>query len=93
NASDFDEQPQNPYHLKDEWRFSRNHQAQRVVFSGLFELPFGEEPGESAARGVSSPASSLPNSRLRKILAHVELAPIVTLGSGRPVNPLTGLDS
>jgi len=93
DASDFDEQPQNPYNLKDEWRFSRNQQAQRVVFSGLFELPFGEEPGESAARGALSPASSLPNSRLRKILAHVELAPIVTLGSGRPVNPLTGLDS
>ena len=94
DASDFDEQPQNPYSLRQDWGLSRNHQAQRFVFSGLFDLPFGEEGGVSAVSSCRSSASSMPSSTLlQKMLGHVELAPIVTLGSGRPVNPLTGLDS
>lgn len=74
---------------------SRNHQAQRFVLRGLFDLPFGEE--ERSAPGVqrldSPPGRELSSELLNKILGHVELAPIVTVSSGRPFNPLTGLDS
>ena len=30
---------------------------------------------------------------LNGLLGHIEMAPIVTLSTGRPVNPLTGVDS
>jgi hypothetical protein len=92
NASDFDEQPQNPYNLRQDWGASRNSQAQRFVFSGLFELPFGEEEAESGRQAQSAQVSR-GSRRLGKILAHIEIAPIITLESGRPVNALTGLDS
>ncbi len=88
DASDFDQQPQNPYDLRAEWALSPIHQAQRFVFSGLFELPFGEEE-DPPAPALAEESSGW----LERILAHTEIAPIVTLGSGRPVNPLTGLDS
>lgn len=92
DASDFDEQPQNPYNLRQDWSASRNSQAQRLVFSGLFELPFGEAEIVSGRQARSGPASR--GSRwLDKILTHVELTPIITLESGRPVNALTGVDS
>jgi hypothetical protein len=78
DASDFDEQPQNPFRMGEEHAISRQHQRQRFVFSALWELPFGEE-GQSRL--------------IDRIFGHVEMAPIITLGSGRPTNPLTGLDS
>jgi outer membrane receptor protein involved in Fe transport len=81
DASDFGEQPQNPYDLHAERALSLNHQAQRFVASGLFELPFGDEDDAN------------PDSLLSKLLSHIELAPIVTINSSRPVNPVTGLDS
>jgi hypothetical protein len=92
DASDFDEHPQDPYHLRRDWSVSRNSQAQRFVFSGLFDLPFGE--AETASRG-QLPSARAPSGsrRLDKILAQIQLVPIITLESGRPVNGLTGLDS
>ena len=66
DASDFDEQPQNPFDLAAERALSRQNQQQRLVFNALWNLPI---PGQ------------------------IELAPLITLGSGRPIDPLTGLDS
>lgn len=88
DASDFDEQPQNPYNLAAERGFSRNHQEQRLVFSGTFDLPFGDE---------DKPRHAAPKPKASRlfddVLGHVEMAPIVTLESGCPVDALTGLDS
>ncbi|HEY6344439.1 MAG TPA: TonB-dependent receptor [Bryobacteraceae bacterium] len=66
DASDFDEQPQNPFNLAAERALSRQNQQQRLVFNALWNLPI---PGD------------------------IELAPLITLGSGRPTDPLVGLDS
>jgi hypothetical protein len=83
NASDFDEQPQDPWDLRPEWALSRQHQQQRLVFNALFDLPIGEEePGKPARTDL-----------LTRIFGHIEMAPIFTAGSGRPVNPLTGVDT
>jgi hypothetical protein len=65
DASDFDEQPQNPYDLQAERALSSQQQQQRFSFNGLWNLPI---PGQ------------------------IELVPIVTLGTGRPIDPLVGLD-
>ncbi len=82
NASDFNEQPQNPYDLRAERALSRFDQQHRLVLNGTFDLPIGDEdaPGTRQNLGV-------------KIFKNIELAPIVTLESGLPVDPLTGLDS
>jgi len=83
NASDFDEQPQNPFNLAPEWALSRQQQQQRLVFNALWELPIGdEEPGKPA-----------PDNWMTRVFGHIEVAPIFTVESGRPVNPLTGVDS
>jgi hypothetical protein len=83
NASDFNEQPQNPFDLRPEWAVSRQHQQQRLVFNALWELPIGdEEPGKPPA-----------DNWVTKVFGHIELAPIFTVESGRPVNPLTGADT
>ena len=66
DASDFDEQPQNPFDLAAEHALSRQNQQQRFVFNALWNLPI---PGQ------------------------IELAPLITLGTGRPIDPLVGLDS
>ena len=86
DASDFDEQPQNPYALADEYALSRQNQLQRFVFNALWELPIGDDEDKPAN----------PNSNpglLTKTFRHIEVAPIFTASSGQPVNPLTGLDS
>jgi hypothetical protein len=83
DASDFDEQPQNPFDLAAERALSRQHQQQRLAFNALWELPIGEEEN-------GKPAG---NDLLTRVFKHIELAPIVTLDSGHPVNPLTGIDS
>jgi hypothetical protein len=83
NASDFTEQPQNPFDLRPEWAVSLQHQQQRLVFNGLWELPIGdEEPGKPPA-----------DNWVTKVFGHIEIAPIFTVQSGRPVNPLTGVDT
>lgn len=86
NASDFDEQPQNPFNLRSENAISRQHQQQRFVFNALWDLPIGdeEEKGGKAKENTGW---------LAETFSHIEVAPILTLDSGRPVNPLTGLDS
>ena len=87
NASDFDEQPQNPFNLRTENAVSRQHQQQRFVFNALWDLPIGEE--EEDKNGKSEESTSW----LTETFSHIEVAPILTLESGRPVNPFTGLDS
>jgi TonB dependent receptor len=86
NASDFDEQPQNPFDLRAEDAASRQHQQQRFVFNALWELPIGDEED----RGGKAEEST---SWLTEAFSHIELAPILSVESGRPVNPLTGVDS
>jgi hypothetical protein len=80
STSDFDEQPQNPYDLAAEMRDSRYDQRHRFVATALFELPIGEEedrqPGE--VPGVWT-----------RVFRNIEVAPILTIDSGRPVNALT----
>jgi hypothetical protein len=84
DASDFDEQPQNPYNLRAEHALSRQEVRHRFVLSSLFDLPFGDEDEKGAGKEKDD--------LLGTILGHVEIAPIVTLSSGRPVNALTGTD-
>ena len=84
DASDFDEQPQNPFDLRSERALSRQDVRHRFVVSSLFDLPFGEEEEKGAG--------SERDIFIGKILGHVEIAPIVTLSSGRPVNAVTGAD-
>jgi hypothetical protein len=86
DASDFDEQPQNPFDIRAENAVSRQHQQQRFVFNALWELPIGDEED----KGRKSEEST---SWLTQTFSHIEVAPILTLESGRPVNALTGLDS
>ena len=83
NASDFTEQPQNPFDLRPEWAVSRQHQQQRLVFNGLWDLPIGDAE-------AGKPTATDPISR---IFGHIEVAPIFSVESGRPVNPLTGYDT
>ena len=84
DASDFDEQPQNPFDLRSERALSLQDVRHRFVLNGLFDLPFGDEE----EKGAGSERDIL----IGKILGHVEIAPIVTLSSGRPVNAVTGAD-
>jgi len=84
DASDFDDQPQNPFDLRSERALSRQDVRHRFVVNGLFDLPFGDEE----EKGAGSERDIL----IGKILGHVEIAPIVTFSSGRPVNALTGAD-
>jgi hypothetical protein len=65
---------------------SRQHQQQRFVFNALWELPIGDEEDKG---GKSEENAGW----LARTFSHIEVAPILTLESGRPVNPLTGLDS
>ena len=83
DASDFNEWPQDPFNLRGDWSVSRKQQQQRLTFNALWELPIGdEEPGKPPA-----------DNWVTKVFGHIELAPIVTAESGRPVNPLTGADT
>jgi hypothetical protein len=86
DASDFDEQPQNPYLLADEYARSRQDQRQRFVFNALWELPIGEEEDHPANQQKSEGWAT-------RAFQHIEVAPIFTAASGQPVNPLTGLDA
>jgi outer membrane receptor for ferrienterochelin and colicin len=86
DASDFDEQPQNPYDPASERALSRQDQRHLLVLNALWELPIGDD--EDSPKKSHTPAN-WPT----RIFRHIELAPIVTVGSGRPVNPLTGVDS
>jgi len=82
DASDFDEQPDNPYLLPADRALSANDQRHRFVFSGTFDLPFGDED-----------EGKKPTGAIAKLFGNIEAAPILTIGSSRPINPLTGFDS
>lgn len=82
DASDFNEQPNNPYLLQRERALSANDQRQRFVFSGTFDLPFGDLEEGKKPSGIAS-----------KVFGNIETAPILTVGSGRPINPLSGFDA
>jgi hypothetical protein len=86
DASDFYEQPQNPFLLGEENAPSLQNQLQRFVFNALWELPIGDEDDK--------PANQQDNAGwLTRTFRHIEVAPIFTAASGQPANPLTGLDS
>jgi Carboxypeptidase regulatory-like domain/TonB dependent receptor/TonB-dependent Receptor Plug Domain len=82
DASDFDEQPESPYLLRAERALSSNDQRQRFVFSGTFDLPFGDED-----------EAKTPTGSIAKLFGNIEMAPILTIGSGRPIDPLAGFDA
>jgi len=82
DASDFNEQPENPYLLHAERALSSNDQRHRFVFSGTFDLPFAVEEEGRKSSGV-----------MAKLFGNIEAAPILIIGSGRPINPLTGFDA
>jgi hypothetical protein len=75
-------EPENPYSLHAERALSSNDQRHRFVFSGTFDLPFADAEEGKKSSGV-----------IAKLLGNIEAAPIVTIGSGRPINPLTGFDA
>jgi hypothetical protein len=87
NASDYDEQPQNPFDLRAENAVSRQHQQQRFVFNALWDLPIGDEEEQSGK------SKEEDKGWLTQTFSNIEVAPILTVESGRPVNPLTGVDS
>jgi hypothetical protein len=84
NASDYNEQPRNPFNLATEWALARQDQRHRLVFNALWELPIGDEENKTQ-----------PQQRgwLTRIFEHIEVAPIFTVESGRPVDPLIGVDN
>lgn len=78
-ASEFDEHPLDPFDFRKDWALSRQHQAQRLAASALFELPVEDwEAGPDW---------------LRESLEDVIVSPILTVGSGRPVNALSTTDT
>ena len=42
DASNYDEQPQNPFDVRAENALSRQHQQHRLVFNALWDLPIGD---------------------------------------------------
>jgi hypothetical protein len=86
DASDYDEQPQNPFNLAAENALSRQSQHQRFVFNALWDLPIGDDE-DAATKPKQNPGW------ITRTFSHIEVAPIFTAESGRPANPLTGLDS
>jgi hypothetical protein len=82
DASDFDEQPQNPYALSEESGPSRYDQRHRLTASALFELG---DTDDLEAKGS-------PRSRWAEVFSNIEVAPILNVDSGRPLNAVTGLD-
>lgn len=87
DASDFDEQPQNPYDLRAERALSRQDVRHRFVVSALFDLPIGPDE-KDRPKGQTPPPPGL----IEKIFGHIEAAPIFTFSAGRPVNVVTGAD-
>lgn len=77
DASDFNEQPLNPSNTRLDWSRSKQYQAHRVIASGLFEVPFDD---------LRAPLW------LQKVGRNLDLAPIISVGSPRPVNALATTD-
>ena len=78
--------PKTRLNIAAEHTLSRQDQRHLLVFSALWELPIGEDEDSPKQTPTT------PNWPAR-ILSHIELAPIATVGSGRAVNALTGVDS
>jgi hypothetical protein len=93
DASEFTESPQNPYDLKAERALSLNHQGQRFALSALFDLPIGREADKDHDLDQDHDEDEDRGGWLSRFLSNIEMAPIVAMDSGRPVNPLTGFDS
>ncbi len=73
DASDFSEQPRNPYNLRADRGVSLYDQKHRLVINGTFDLPIGDEDAPGTRQGL-----------LTRIFKNIELAPIVTVQSGEP---------
>ncbi len=86
DASDFEEQPENPLNLRAERALSNQHQHQRFVFNALWDLPIGENEGKGKTQAANHGWAS-------RMFSHIQVATILTFGTSRPVDPLTGLDS
>ena len=84
DASNYDAQPQSPYNLAAERALSLQNQHQRFVFNALWELPIGDEESEQRKQN---------HGWLFHTFSHIEVAPIFTAETGRPVAALTGVDS
>ncbi len=78
DGSDFDEQPSDPANIRRDWSLSRQHQMHRLALSALFDLPVEE-------------VRRMPK-MLREALEEISVAPIFTVGSGRPINALLTTD-
>lgn len=78
NSSDFTEQPMIPLNTRLDWSRSRQDQFQRVAFSSLLDLPAEE-------------FTFLPE-KYRDYFEDIGIAPILTVGSGRPINALATTD-
>ena len=87
DASDYDEQPQNPYSFAAEHALSLQDQPRRFVLNALWDLPIGEDEED---QGQKPPSSS---GWLTRAFSHIEVAPIFTAESGRPADPLVGVDA
>src|SRR5262249_25095635 len=85
DASDFYEQPQDPYNLREDRALSRHDVRNRLVVRSLFDLQIGEDENDVGK-------SQKPPNSLGRIFGHIEAAPIFTFSSGRPANVLTGAD-
>ncbi len=79
DASDYDEQPLDPFDISKDWALSRQHQAHRFVASALFEPPVDD-------------LEFLPKS-FREALEDFIISPIFSAGSGRPLNALLTTDA
>ncbi len=77
DAGDFDEQPLNPANTRLDWSRSRQYEAHHVVASSLFELPIDD---------LGAPRW------LQNVGKKLDLAPIISVGSPRPVNALATTD-
>jgi hypothetical protein len=77
DASDFNEQPLNPANTRLDWSRSRQYQAHRVVASGLFGLRLDDWGAPEW---------------LQKIGDNLDFAPVISVGSPRPVNALATTD-
>jgi hypothetical protein len=84
DASDFNEQSGNPFAFGTEWAASRQDQRHRFVFNALWELPIGDE---------DDPKQPQQANWVTRVFGHLEVAPIVTIESGRPADSLTGIDT
>ncbi|MDE3162497.1 MAG: carboxypeptidase regulatory-like domain-containing protein [Acidobacteriota bacterium] len=86
DASYDTEQPQNPFALKNERGLSLENQRHRFVLSGLWVIGPDLDDPQDAARAAH------PNA-FEKLVYGLEFAPILSVGTGFPDNPLTGVDS